>query len=78
LAKHLKEPKLPANFNPEDFSARDVYLKGWRYLKKPEDAETALDWLERKGWVLRRPSHNPRGGRPTDRYTLNPAVRQGF
>ena len=76
LAKRLQEPELPRNLNPANFTARDVYIKGWRYLKKVEDAETALDWLENKGWVRKQPRIHDAGGRPTDRYTLNPSVRK--
>lgn len=76
LAKRLQEPELPRNLNPANFTARDVYIKGWRYLKKVEDAETALDWLENKGWVRKQPRIYDAGGRPTDRYTLNPSVRK--
>ena len=76
LAKRLQDPELPRNLNPANFTARDIYIKGWRYLKKVEDAETALDWLENKGWVRKQPRIYDAGGRPTDRYTLNPSVRK--
>jgi hypothetical protein len=76
LAKKLKEPELPQSFNPQDFTARDLRRNRWRYLSDKEAVEAALDWLENKGWLSRRtvPS-GERGGRPTERYTVNPRLR---
>jgi len=77
LAKKLSERELPRNFNPDDFTARDVRRNRWQYLNGEKDVEAALDWLENKGWLHRRDVHSgPMGGRPTERYTVNPAVRK--
>ncbi len=76
LAKKLKEPELPQSLNPLDFTARDLRRLRWRYLSDEGAVEAALDWLENKGWLSRRtiPS-GERGGRPTERFTINPKVR---
>ena len=74
LAKKLQE-ELPRNFNPDDFTARDVRRNHWQYLNDEKAVEAALDWLENKGWLFRRDIRSS-GGRPTERYTLNPAVRK--
>ena len=66
LARKFKEAELPQNFDPQDFSARDIKQKGWRYLADEEAVEAALDWLENKGWLLKRTvsKRSPCGGRP--------------
>ena len=76
LARKLQEAELPRNFNPDDFAARDVRRNRWQYLSGERDVEAALDWLENKGWLHRRDiASGPSGGRPTERYTVNPQVR---
>jgi phage/plasmid primase-like uncharacterized protein len=78
LAKHLALPisELPKNFKPEDFTLRDVRRNQWRYLTADEAVQAALDWLEDEGWVRsRKAGSGGKGGRPTYRYEVNPAVR---
>jgi hypothetical protein len=72
LAKKLSGP-LPRNFNPADFTARDVKRNHWQFLCEDKDVQAALDQLENKGWLRRRDVQGGIG-RPTERYTLNPAV----
>ena len=57
------------------FSARDVYLKGWSGLDAPERVHAALEILEENFW-LKSESHKsgPAGGRPPNRYIVNPKV----
>jgi hypothetical protein len=60
------------------FHARDVYMKGWADLDTREKAQIALDILLDAGWIRRvHIGAGPRGGRPTDEYVVNPAVRRG-
>jgi putative DNA primase/helicase len=57
------------------FSCRDVYLKGWSGLDTPEAVRQATEILEDAGWV--RPAggeSGPLGGRPSNRYEVNPRV----
>jgi hypothetical protein len=72
LAKKLSE-QLPRNFNPDDFTARDVKRNHWQFLGEDKDVQAALDWLESKGW-LRQRNVQSGPGRPTERYALNPAI----
>jgi hypothetical protein len=65
-----------SNFNPEDFTARDVRRNQWRYLKTDKTVQAALDWLEDEGWI-RIKKAAPKEGRPTQRYEVNPAIRSG-
>ena len=76
LAKRIKDCKLPKNFNPEDFTERDVRRNQWRYLTKDIAVKAALDWLEDEGWI-RTKKAAPKEGRPTQRYEVNPAIRSG-
>ncbi len=57
---------------PEPFTAKDVYRKCWRGLNR-EGAAAALATLEDFGRVRGEKSAGP--GRPTVRYTVNPALR---
>ena len=77
LAKRIKDGPLPKNFNPEDFTARDVRRNQWRYLTTDDVVKAALDWLEDEGWIRIRKAGGtgPGPGRPTQRYEVNPAIR---
>ena len=57
------------------FSCREVYLKGWSGLDSPEAVKQAAEALRDSGWV--RPlagDSGPSGGRPSNRYEVNPGV----
>jgi putative DNA primase/helicase len=59
----------------EVFSVRDVYLKGWTGLGTAEEVRRALDILVDAGWVREAPEVlNSGGGRPSERYQLNPRL----
>lgn len=64
LAKHLVRGDLK-----DGFTARDVYLKGWRGLDV-ETTRKALAVLEDAGWIRVRPIVT--GGRPKSEYDINP------
>lgn len=74
LAEKLKQRKVA-----EDgfFSCRNVYLKGWSGLDSPEAVKAAAEILQDAGWV-RDVTTEPRamGGRPANRYQVNPRVWQ--
>jgi hypothetical protein len=57
------------------FSCRDVYLKGWSGLDSPDAVKQAAEVLQDAGWVwdVSAPS-GPLGGRPANRYAVNPKV----
>jgi putative DNA primase/helicase len=57
---------------------RDVYRHQWTGLDTPDNVGDALKVLEDAGWV--RPANDesgPFGGRPADRWLVNPKVIQG-
>jgi putative DNA primase/helicase len=68
LGKHIKRSDIP-----QSFTTRDVYIKGWSGLDKPETARAALSVLEDAGWVRRVVSGAPStGGRPAENWIVNP------
>lgn len=72
LADKIKQKKVGADGL---FSCRDVYLNGWACLESPEAVKRAPEVLEDAGWVRGLTTvPGPRGGRPADRYEVNPAV----
>jgi putative DNA primase/helicase len=55
------------------FSCRDVYLKGWSGLDSPEAVKLAAEVLQDAGWVRDLSGESgPFGGRPSNRYQVNP------
>jgi putative DNA primase/helicase len=59
------------------FSCRDVYLKGWSGLDSPEAVKQAAEILQDAGWVRDLSADSgPFGGRPSNRYEVNPGVRE--
>lgn len=57
------------------FSCRDVYLKGWSGLDSPEAVKMAAEVLQDAGWVRDVSTQSGRfGGRPSNRYGVNPGV----
>ena len=72
LADKIKRRKVGAD---GFFSCRDVYLKGWSGLDSPEVVKLAAEVLQDAGWVREVASESgPRGGRPANRYEVNPRV----
>lgn len=69
LAKKIAAGELQ---NP--FVTRDVRRKGWTGLTTPEEVAGAVSRLEELGWLRRTVVRLDGGGRPTTRYTINPAV----
>jgi len=52
-----------------------VYWKGWRGLDSPDAVKQAAELLEDANWVRRlKTESRPIGGRPADRFAINPAV----
>ena len=57
------------------FSAREIYLKGWSELSTPERVYGAIRILEDAAWLSpERQESGPSGGRPANRYIVNPRV----
>jgi putative DNA primase/helicase len=73
LAQKIKQRKVGASGS---FSCRrDVYLKGWTGLTSPEAVRQAIEILEAANWIRRLVDQpNPVGGRPPDRYEVNPRL----
>jgi len=62
----------------EHFSPRDVAKKGWAGLASPEDVRKASDVLADFDWLkLEAGQTGAKGGRPGDRYAINPAALSG-
>ncbi len=74
LAEKIKKRQVGAD---GFFTCRDVYLKGWSGLNTPEAVKHATAVLQDAGWV-REVSNGagPNGGRPSNRYQVNPRLRQ--
>jgi len=74
LAGKIKMQKVGADGS---FSCREVYLKGWSGLDTPESVKLAVEVLEDAGWVRALNSESRQfGGRPPNRYEVNPKVWQ--
>lgn len=72
LADKLKKRKVGAD---GFFSCREVYLKGWSGLDTPEAVKLAAEVLEDSGWIRTVTGESgPGGGRPSNRYEVNPEV----
>ncbi|MCC6486392.1 MAG: DUF3987 domain-containing protein [Candidatus Hydrogenedentes bacterium] len=72
LAEKIKHRKVGAD---RFFSCRDVYLKGWSGLDSPEAVKQAAEVLQDAGWVRDLSTESgPFGGRPSNRYEVNPGV----
>ena len=57
------------------FACREVYLKGWSGLDTPEAVKLAAEVLQDAGWVRDLSGESgPYGGRPSNRFQVNPAV----
>jgi putative DNA primase/helicase len=57
------------------FTVREVYLKGWIDLKEPEVVRAALRFLDDHGWVRPVDSESSKsGGRPPEIYEINPRI----
>jgi hypothetical protein len=57
------------------FSCRDVYRQGWSGLDSPEAVKLAAEVLQDAGWLRELPGESNRsGGRPSNRYEVNPRV----
>ena len=74
LADKIKQRKVGANGS---FTCRDVYIKGWSGLDSPEAVKLAVEVLQDASWVREVVSEpGPFGGRPPNRYAVNPGVRR--
>jgi putative DNA primase/helicase len=62
----------------ESFAPRDVAKKGWAGLASPEDVRKAADVLADFDWLkLEAGQTSAKGGRPGERYAINPAALTG-
>jgi hypothetical protein len=74
LGSKIKQRKVGTN---GFFSCRDVYLKGWSGLDSPEAVKLAAEVLQDAGWIRDMSDESrPFGGRPSNRYEVNPRVWQ--
>lgn len=72
LAEKIKRKTVGASGS---FSCREVYLKGWSGLDSPEAVKLAAEVLQDARWVRELGGESgPFGGRPSNRYAVNPGV----
>jgi DNA primase len=72
LAEKIRKRKIGAD---GFFSCREVYLKGWSGLDSPDAVKLAAEVLQDAGWVRDLSGETgPFGGRPSNRFEVNPAV----
>ena len=72
LAQKIKQRKVGADGY---FSCRDVYLKGWSGLNNASVVKQAAEVLQDAEWVRDLSVESgPIGGRPSNRYAVNPRV----
>jgi putative DNA primase/helicase len=74
LAAKIEEKIIGAEGS---FERRDVYRHGWSGLDTPTSVGDALEVLEDAGWVRHQwEKPRPQGGRPRDRWLVNPRIWQ--
>ena len=62
----------------ESFTPRQIAVKGWTGLGTPDAVRKAAELLADYGWLVRDTvPTGPAGGRPSDRYIINPAALKG-
>ncbi|MEN9438537.1 MAG: hypothetical protein RIR09_3192 [Pseudomonadota bacterium] len=62
----------------ESFAPHEVAKKGWAGLASPEDVRKAANVLTDYDWLKLEAGHTgAKGGRPGDRYAINPAALSG-
>ena len=72
LAKHLCDGDLE-----DGFTVRDVRLNNWKHLGENAEIEDAVTGFEELDWLRQRaPKSNPKGGRPTKVWDINPALKE--
>ena len=72
LAEKIKNRKVGAE---GVFSCREVYLKGWSGIDTPESVKRAAEVLRDAGWLREiAPDVGAAGGRPSNRYAVNPRL----
>ncbi|MFM9437412.1 putative DNA primase/helicase [Janthinobacterium sp. CG_23.3] len=67
--------KIKAGAFVDEFTPRQVAQKGWAGLNTPEAVRKAADVLTDYDWLRRDVQQT--GGRPSERYQMNPAVQAG-
>ena len=61
---------------PAEFKAREVRLKGWAGLTRPDEVESACEILADHRWLIATTqTASVKGGRPTATYRLNPLAQ---
>lgn len=61
---------------PSEFKAREVRLKGWSGLTRPDEVESALEILAEHRWLIATSKQaGSNGGRNTTTYHLNPHAK---
>ena len=72
LAEKLKKRHVGAD---GFFTGREVYVKAWSGLDSPEAVRLAANVLVDAGWIREQSGEaKPLGGRPSNRYQVNPRV----
>ena len=59
----------------DGFSTRDLKRKHWENLPTSDVTDAALDSLAGMSWLREVETKNPKGGRPTSHWMINPSLR---
>ena len=70
ILKHIRNNDISS-----EFSARDIYRKGWAHLSKREQAEAGIQMLIDYDWLQEKQKANT-GGRDATVYMTNPAATE--
>ena len=67
ILTHIKRGDLK-----DDFTAREVWRRGWSNLSNVDQVKAGLELLVDLGWLADKGVKRPGGGRPTTTYSVNP------
>jgi hypothetical protein len=75
VVAHALARKIRQRTVPDVFSLREVYRHHWANLSTPEEVSKAVDVLVDLHWLRR--LREETGGRPTEKFVVNPRVWEG-
>lgn len=70
--------KVSAGLLPSPFTPREVQQKGWQYLTDSAKIKEAIAELVDAGWLFDATDPEPKPGRTSYKYLINPAVKNWY
>jgi len=67
--------KIKLNRLPDGFTRTDVLTKEWAGLRTAEELQASLSVLRDRNWI-RSTENRQTGGRPTERFYINPSIKK--